>query len=306
MTALLSNDTTAIVLTPAIFAALARTNVDPLPYLYACAFVANAASFLLPISNPANLVLFGPAIPALLPWIWVFGLSSVVAIGVTYFSLRFAVWNDIQGPYSAHPGAVVLQRRGIAAAIAVGLGALALVVAAFAGFDLGVTALVSAVFAGCICVCFDRGIVLFIGRHVSWQVVPLVAGLFVVVRALDSANAVDLVRHLLTTASALGPVRGNALTASVFAVADNLFNNLPVALAGGFAIASAHVASGTRAAMVVAVDLGPNLSVTGSLATLLWLIVLRREGIEVTPLQFLRLGAVVTIPALAAAALLVR
>ena len=55
VTALLSNDTTALVLTPAVFAALSSSGVDPLPYLYACAFVANAASFVFPFSNPANL-----------------------------------------------------------------------------------------------------------------------------------------------------------------------------------------------------------------------------------------------------------
>ena len=46
------------------------------------------------------------------------------------------------------------------------------------------------------------------------------------------------------------------------------------------------------------VDLGPNLSVTGSLATILWLIALRREGLVVTAWQFLKLGALVMPPAL--------
>ena len=61
VTVLLSNDATAVVLTPAVYAARAPPAPSPLPYLFICAFIANAASFVLPISNPANLVVFGDA-----------------------------------------------------------------------------------------------------------------------------------------------------------------------------------------------------------------------------------------------------
>jgi alkylation response protein AidB-like acyl-CoA dehydrogenase len=57
----------------------------------------------------------------------------------------------------------------------------------------------------------------------------------------------------------------------------------------------------TRAALLIGVDLGPNLSVTGSLATMLWLVALRREGEHVSALAFLRLGILVMPPALLAA-----
>src|SRR5262245_32906108 len=65
VTVLLSNDATAVVLTPAVYAATRAAGATPLPYLFACAFVANAASFVLPISNPANLVVFGAYMPPL-------------------------------------------------------------------------------------------------------------------------------------------------------------------------------------------------------------------------------------------------
>jgi arsenical pump membrane protein len=45
-------------------------------------------------------------------------------------------------------------------------------------------------------------------------------------------------------------------------------------------------------AIAIGIDLGPNLSVTGSLATILWLIALRREGQTVSGWQFLRIGSV--------------
>src|SRR5579864_5552059 len=84
VTVFLSNDATAIVLTPAVYAATRAAGAAPLPYLFVCAFIANAASFVLPISNPANLVVFGARMPHLVEWLRLFTLPSVAAIVVTY------------------------------------------------------------------------------------------------------------------------------------------------------------------------------------------------------------------------------
>jgi arsenical pump membrane protein len=85
VTVFMSNDATAVVLTPAVFAATKATKVkDPLPYLLICAFIANAASFVLPISNPANLVIFRDHMPPLLQWLGRFALPSLLSIAVTY------------------------------------------------------------------------------------------------------------------------------------------------------------------------------------------------------------------------------
>ncbi len=91
VTAFLSNDATAIVLTPAVYAATRAAGATPLPYLFVCAFIANAASFVLPISNPANLVVYGAHMPHLLDWLRQFALPSVASIVVTYIVLRVAL-----------------------------------------------------------------------------------------------------------------------------------------------------------------------------------------------------------------------
>jgi arsenical pump membrane protein len=78
-------------------------------------------------------------------------------------------------------------------------------------------------------------------------------------------------------------------------------NNLPAGLLAGHALQGAPVV--LQSAALVGVDLGPNLSVTGSLATILWLLALRREGIDISAWAFLRLGALVMPPALLAALL---
>ena len=70
---------------------------------------------------------------------------------------------------------------------------------------------------------------------------------------------------------------------------------------------SAQVSDKVAGAILVGVDLGPNLSVTGSLATILWLTAIRREGEDVSFWTFLKIGLVAMPPALgvALAALLV-
>jgi arsenical pump membrane protein len=90
VTVFMSNDATAVVLTPAVFAATKAAKVkDPLPYLLICAFIANAASFVLPISNPANLIIFRDHMPPLMQWLGRFAVPSVLSIAVTYTVLRF-------------------------------------------------------------------------------------------------------------------------------------------------------------------------------------------------------------------------
>src|SRR5579863_2395135 len=88
VTVFLSNDATAVVLTPAVAAAVKAARADqPIPYLLVCAFIANAASFMLPISNPANLVIYGSYMPPLLQWLPCYLLPSVVSIVATYLAL---------------------------------------------------------------------------------------------------------------------------------------------------------------------------------------------------------------------------
>src|ERR1700759_2959382 len=85
VTIFMSNDATAVVLTPAILTAVRKAKVEPLPYLFVCAFIANAASFVLPISNPANLVVYhGGAMPPLGSWLLSFSSPSILSIAATY------------------------------------------------------------------------------------------------------------------------------------------------------------------------------------------------------------------------------
>jgi len=97
------------------------------------------------------------------------------------------------------------------------------------------------------------------------------------------------------------PAAASWASGAIAALACNLMNNLPVGLIAGSAIAGGSAPAQVASALLVGVDLGPNLSITGSLATILWLVALRREGHHISAWDFLRLGVVVTLPALVVA-----
>jgi arsenical pump membrane protein len=137
VTALLSNDATAVVLTPAVLATVRRAQVPPKPYLFTCAFIANAASFLLPISNPANLVIYGRLLPPLGVWVKIFFAPSLIAIVATYFLLRFISRRDLQQHYEVQSIPIELSSRGRLAIAGLVLSAVALIARSAYGADLG-------------------------------------------------------------------------------------------------------------------------------------------------------------------------
>src|SRR6202167_4056585 len=112
VTVFLSNDATAVVLTPAVYAAVQKARTKALPYLFVCAFIANAASFVLPISNPANLVVYGKQLPPLAPWLSTFFLPSVCSIVATFVALRWTVRKDLQGQIEDGSEPAKLSRDG--------------------------------------------------------------------------------------------------------------------------------------------------------------------------------------------------
>ena len=116
------------------------------------------------------------------------------------------------------------------------------------------------------------------------------SGLFILVRAVESVGALALTRQALHWALAQSPTAGALITGFAVAIANNLVNNLPLGLIAGSTLQSAHAHGLLADAVLIGVDLGPNLSITGSLATILWLLVLRRENLQVGFWSFLRVG----------------
>ena len=303
ITVFLSNDATAVILTPAVYAALRRTRANALPYLLICAFIANAASFVLPISNPANLVVYGKTIPPLWPWLRMFFVPSLCSIAATYAALRWYCRKEIREAVDDGSEPAPLSREGRRAAWALLASGVVLVAASAFGFNLGTAALLTAAVA-ILGVVWKRPLaVREIAAGVSWSVLPLVAGLFILVEALDRGGALADAGRLLRSLSGMPAPAGNLAASFGAAAVSNVMNNLPSGLLAGGALRAAAVPAGIHGAVLLGVDLGPNLSVAGSLATVLWLIALRREGLHVSGWQFLKAGALVMPPALLLATL---
>jgi arsenical pump membrane protein len=293
VTAFLSNDATAVVLTPAVYAAARAARAEPLPYLFICAFIANAASFVLPISNPANLVVFDGRMPPLLQWLARFGLPSVVSIAATYAILRWTQRAHLREPTEANPHVPSLASGGVVVGIALIVAAILLLIVSALGFDLGLPTFLAGVATLVIVMCFRGFGTIAALKHISWGILPLVAGLFVFVEALDRIGVLSFVSDQLRRAAQDAPGLTAWASALITGFGSNIANNLPVGLLSGAAIQADSPPPLVTDAILIGVDLGPNLSVTGSLATILWLVALRREGEHVSALQFLKLGALI-------------
>jgi arsenical pump membrane protein len=294
VTVFLSNDATAVVLTPAVAAMTkAVRSKNPLPYLLICAFIANAASFVLPISNPANLVIYGSKMPALLKWLPQYGLPSILSILATFLLLRLTQTRALRQEITQEPDTVRLSRGGILAGCGIVATGIALMAASAAGLSLGLPTFLAGLATAAVVLIPKREPPWAVMKDISWGVLPLVAGLFVLVAALDESGVLAALAKVLRESAKAAPVASVWGAGLILGFGANLVNNLPAGLLAGHAVQAAGVSGKITGAVLIGVDLGPNLSVTGSLATILWLTALRREGLHVSAWAFLRLGAVV-------------
>jgi arsenical pump membrane protein len=278
-------------LTPAILAAVRKAKVEPLPYLFVCALVANAASFVLPISNPANLVVFHDGMPPLAHWLLSFGVPSILSILSTYAVMRWIFRKQLVRTIDHE----VEERHldGQARLVLAGLVAMILVLLTVSslGKDLGLPACLAALVITAAVSIKARSNPLKLAKEISWGTILLVAGLFIMVDAVVSMGALKVTQSALLWVQQLAPAAGALVTSFVVGVANNLVNNLPLGLIAGATLHAAHIKGLIANAVLIGVDLGPNLSVTGSLATILWLLALRKEKLDVGFWKFLRVGA---------------
>ena len=297
-TALLSNDATIVVLTPAVIVALRRTDAPALPYLFACAFVANAASFILPISNPSNLLVFGNAMPGLGTWLRWLVLPSAIAVAVTAIGLGLLFRSSLRRGHAIHDDSLA-DRPAASVLVTLAIAALVLIAVSARNGPLGAGALSVAVLATLVLVVRRHDALAALAAGIQWPIVPLTAALFVIVSAVDAAGALGWTRALIERTSPLA-------TGWALALASNIANNLPVGLNTGQTLTALHPDSAKSFAALIGVNLGPNLSTNGSLATILWLAIVRKNGEQASPLSFLRAGLVVTPLALTLALLTLR
>jgi arsenical pump membrane protein len=175
--------------------------------------------------------------------------------------------------------------------------------------DLGLPTCLAALLITAVVSMKARSNPISLAREISWATLLLVAGLFVMVDAIVSQGALSLTQQWLAWASSLGQNAGAMVVGFAVGIANNIVNNLPLGLIAGGTIQAAHTKGLIANAVLIGVDLGPNLSVTGSLATILWLLALRKdsgdgtggEKLDVSFWKFLKIGVIAMPVALFAA-----
>lgn len=289
-TAVLSLDATIVLLTPIVFATAARLPTSPRPHVYACSHLANSASLLLPVSNLTNLLAFAACGVSFTRFAALMALPWLVAIAVEWVVLSRAFADDMRHAPARDLADAAAERRPELPRFALTVIALTLV-----GFGISSIAGVAPVWfatAGAVVLTLrtppDSVSSLVSAAEPTFLVFVLALG--VVVTAAGNHGLSSVVDSLLPHGASLPALLG---VAAVSAVLANLVNNLPATLII-VAVVSAS-APGAVLAMLIGVNVGPNLTYVGSLATLLWRRIVHAHDEEVDTREFLKLGAL-TVP----------
>ncbi len=300
-TAVLSLDATVVLLTPVVFATAARLEVRARPHLYACTHLSNSGSLLLPVSNLTNLLAFAASGLSFgrfaglmaLPWLGVIGIEYVVFRRFFATDLAAGARGDMGVPCD---GAQPVQDGGAAEVPAFTLAVVAATLAGFvlasaAGVNPAWAALAGVVVLGARALAQRRTSVPALARAADAPFLLFVLSLGIVVQAVTGNGLGSALRPLVPAGTSLPALLGVAALAAALA---NVINNLPAVLI--LLPLAAPAGPAAILAVLLGVNIGPNLTYTGSLATLLWRRVLRQHGSGPSLWEFTRLG-LLTVPA---------
>ena len=285
-TAVLSLDATVVLLTPIVFATAARLRANPRPHVYACSHLANSASLLLPVSNLTNLLAFRASHLAFARFAALMALPWGAALGIEWLVLRRSFAGDLHRAAGRSPA--TLEQPAMPW---FPLCVVALTLVGFALSSLVGLAPVWIAAAGAVALSVRmRPAPMEVARAVEPAFLIFVLGLGLIVRAAGQHGLSSAVDALIPHGTALPTLLA---VAGISGAIANLVNNLPATLI----ILPVVSVSGPGAvlAMLVGVNVGPNLTYVGSLATLLWRRIVHAHDQETDLGEFTRLG-VRTVP----------
>ncbi|PWI13743.1 arsenic transporter [Streptomyces sp. Act143] len=297
ITAVLSLDATVVLLTPVVLATAARGGVRARPHLYACAHLSNTASLLLPVSNLTNLLAFEASGLSFTRFAALMALPWLVAIGAEFLVFRRFFADDLQAAVTA-PDSGEAPELPVFALVTVGCTLAGFVVASAVGIEPAWVALAGALVLAGRALARRRATPLTVVRAAAPGFLAFVLALGVVVRAVVDNGLADALDRVLPAGSGAVALLGIAVLAAVLA---NLINNLPAVLV--LLPLTAAAGPGAVLAVLIGVNIGPNLTYAGSLATLLWRRIVQRAGQDVELGEFTRLGLLAVPAALVPATL---
>jgi arsenical pump membrane protein len=293
VTAVLSLDATAVMLTPVMLALVKRLKVPAAPYVVLCAYIANVGSLALPISNLTNLLFADAFHQSFAAFAARMIVPQIVALATTYAVLRWHFRRELplrfDGDSLPEPASVVPNHAYFLVCIIV--LAIVLICYFFAPL-MGLEPYVFA-FAG-------SGVLAVAGlaagrvhiravRELAWDMFPFVIGLFIAVQGLENLGIVGVETGWLAQMQPGSPEKLLA-AAGVTGFTSNVMNNLPAALIARSVLLRSHVHMGTVLAALIGADVGPMVTPFGSLATMLVLAFARRDGVEVRAGKLVMLG----------------
>lgn len=286
-TAVLSLDATVVLLTPVVLATTRALWVPAKPHAYATAHLANTASLLMPVSNLTNLLAFAAVGLSFLHFTALMAPAWVAAVAVEFLLLRWLFADDL-AVQPHHDPAIETPRVPVFVLVVLALTLAGFAVASMLGFSPAWAALAGAVVLGVRALARRDTSVTRIAAAADVPFLVFVLCLGVVVDGLMLHGLESAMRGLLPGGTTLLALLG---IAAVAAVLSNLVNNLPAVLV----LLPLLTPSGPAAvlAMLIGVNIGPNLTYVGSLSNLLWRSVVRRD-IPAGFREFSRVGLVTT------------
>ncbi|MGV0157120.1 SLC13 family permease [Rhodococcus sp. GB-02] len=290
-TAVLSLDATVVLLTPAVIAAARSIGASPRPHSYASAHLSNSASTLLPVSNLTNLIAFAATGLTFLHFTALMALPWVVTIAVEYLIFRLFFRSELVRDDSADPPEAARSAPApILPLTVIGLTLLGFAVSGFFGIEPAWIAVVGASVLGAIALARHRTTAAKMLYAADLWFCAFVLVLGIIVAGVANGPVGEWIAQILPGDTSYGSL---LFVAAVAAVASNLVNNLPATLLMISALGTAAPPT-LVLAMLIGVNLGPNLTYVGSLATMLWRRVATSAGAPPALATFTLLGIITT------------
>ncbi len=290
ITAVLSLDATVVLLTPVVFATATRMGTRPRPHVYAGAHLSNTASLLLPVSNLTNLLAFAATGLTFTRFALLMTLPWLVAVAVEYAVFRRFFAADLDAPVTGAEAEEPVEMP-LFALVTVGATLAGFAVASALGIDPAWAATAGAAVLAVRALARRHTTPAALVRAADPPFLAFVLALGVVVRAVLDHGLEDALGAVLPDGATLPALLGTAALAALLA---NLINNLPAVLA--LAPLAAPSGPGAVLAVLLGVNIGPNLTYAGSLATLLWRRIVHHHEHDVRLKEFTLLG-LLTVPA---------
>ncbi|WP_075833469.1 MULTISPECIES: SLC13 family permease [unclassified Rhodococcus (in: high G+C Gram-positive bacteria)] len=290
-TAVLSLDATVVLLTPAVIAAARSIGASTRPHSYASAHLSNSASTLLPVSNLTNLIAFAATGLTFLHFTALMALPWVVTIAVEYLIFRLFFRSELARGDSAEPPVAARSAPApILPLTVIGMTLLGFAVSGFFGIEPAWIAVVGASVLGAIALSRHRTTAAKMLYAADLWFCAFVLVLGIIVAGVANGPVGEWIAQILPGDTSYGSL---LFVAAVAAVASNLVNNLPATLLMIAALGTAAPPA-LVLAMLIGVNLGPNLTYVGSLATMLWRRVATSAGAPPTLATFTLLGVITT------------